>query len=251
MNIVDLVFGFVEKFPGWLWPVILVGPILAMLGFHLSLGMRRGALWKRTALVLGFGHQDEDTSLSNTLKMLDSFSDVDGFKTRSLDVLTNEADGVQTWLLDHASGKPRKLRTACVMRTGNLQVPHFRLRPARGWLRTRKEQGLFQDDPDFSSMFNLTTDDPAAITRLLDPVLRQHFLRMFHRCREIEQSNADWFTVLMLRLSSAIGRFEVEAAGNNLSVHLSRIINPRGAPEFLALTTETLQILEGKQSEIS
>jgi len=30
----------------------------------------------------------------------------------------------------------------------------------------------------------------------------------------------------LLRLSNAIGRFEVEAAGDTLSVHLSRIINP-------------------------
>jgi hypothetical protein len=51
----------------------------------------------------------------------------------------------------------------------------------------------------------------------------------------------------MLRLSNAIGRFEVEAAGDTLSVHLSRIINPCCAPEFLALTAETLQILKGKQ----
>lgn len=251
MEIVDLIFGFVEKFPGWLWPVILFGPILAMLVFHLSLGMRRGAIWERTAMVLGYVHHDEDTSLANTFKSLVSFLDVDGFETRSLDVLSNQADGVQKWLLDHARGKPRKLRTVCVMRTSELQLPHFRLLPTWGSLRPREEQVFFQEDPDFSRMFILTTDNPAAIKRLFDPTLRQHFLRMFHRCREIEKSNTDWFNVLMLRLPSAIGRFEVEAVGDTLSVHLSRIIDPRGAPEFLGLTAETLQILKGKQSEMS
>ena len=93
-------------------------------------------------------------------------------------------------------------------------------------------------------MFVLTTDDPAAIKRLFDATLRQHFLRMFRRCREIERSNTDWFSALMLRLSNAIGRFEVEATGDTLSVHLSRIINPRAAPAVLALTAETLQILK-------
>jgi hypothetical protein len=93
----------------------------------------------------------------------------------------------------------------------------------------------------------LTANDPAAIKCLFDPTLRRHLLLIFHRCREIEKSNANWFNILMLRLSNAIGRFEVEAAGDTLSVHLSRIINPCCAPEFLALTAETLQILKGKQ----
>jgi len=249
MEIVDLIFGFVEKFPGWPWPVCLViwfGLIFSLLVFHLSLGVRRRPLWKRTAMVLGFVHHDEDTSLPNTLNSLDSFLDVDGFQTRSLDVLSSEADGVQKWLLDHATGTSRKLRTACVMRTSELQVSHFKLLAIGGSLRRREEQVSFQEDPDFSRIFMLTTDNPPAIKRLFDPMLRQHFVRLFHRCRELEKSNTDWLDVLMLRLSSAIGYFEVEVANDTLSVHLSRIINPRGAPEFLALTTETLQILKGQ-----
>ena len=251
MDMVDLIGGFVEKVPGWIWPVVLFGPLLAMLVFQLSLGVRRRAMWQRTAILLSYAHHDEDTSLANTFNFLVSFLDVDGFETRSLDVLSNEADGVQTWLLDHASRKPRKLRTACVMRTRELQVPHFRLLRSRGSLRPREEQVVFQDDPDFARMFVLTTDNPAAIKRLFDAALRQHFLRVFHCAREIEKSNTDWLSVLMLRLSNAIGRFEVEAAGDTLSVHLSRIINPRAAPEFLALTAETLQILKGKHGEMS
>jgi hypothetical protein len=39
------------------------------------------------------------------------------------------------------------------MRTSELQVPHFRLLPARGSIRPREEQVFFQDDPDFSKMF--------------------------------------------------------------------------------------------------
>lgn len=251
MDIVDLIFGFVEKVPGWIWPVVLFGPLLAMLVFQLSLGVRRRAMWQRTAILLGYAHHDEDTSLANTFNFLVSFLDVDGFETRSLDVLSNEADGVRTWLLDHASRKPRKLRTACVMRTLELQVPHFRLLRSRGSLHPQEEQVVFQNDPDFARMFILTTDNPTAIKRLFDAMLRQHFLRMFHRSREIERSNTDWFSVLMLQLSNAIGRFEVEAAGDTLSIHLSRIINPRAAPELLALTAETLQILKGKHSVMS
>jgi hypothetical protein len=247
MKIVDLIFGYAEKIPGWLWLVALFGPILAMLGFHLSLGMRRGAMWKRTAVVLGYVHHDEDTSLASTFQCLVSFRYVDGFETRSMDVLSNEEGGVQKWLFDHATGKPRKLRTVCVMRTSELQVPHFRLLPARGSIRPREEQVFFPDDPDFSKMFVLTANNPAAIKCLFDPTLRRHLLLIFHRCREIEKSNTNWFNILMLRLSNAIGRFEVEAAGDTLSVHLSRIINPCCAPEFLALTAETLQILKGKQ----
>jgi hypothetical protein len=255
MEIVDLIFGFVEKFPGWLWPVILFGPILAMLVFHLSLGMRRGAIWERTAMVLGYVHHDEDTSLANTFKFLVSFLDVDGFETRSLDVLSNEADGVQKWLLDHASGKPRTLRTACIMRTSELQVPYFHLwqRPSLS-LRLRRSlqpEIVFEEDADFSRIFVLSAQNPEAVRYLCNPTVREHFKRMFHRCREIEKLNNDWLTILMLRVSNAIGRFEVEASGDTLSVHLSRIINPRGAPEFLALTAETLQILKGKQSEMS
>lgn len=250
MNIVDVIGGFVEKVPGWIWPVVLFGPLLAMLIFHLSLGIRRRSIWQRTAILLGYIHHDEDIRLANTFNSLASFLDVDGFETRSLDVISNEADGVQTWLLDHASGKPRKLRTVCVMRTSELHVPHFRLLQPWGSLRPREEQVVFQNDPDFARMFILTTDNPAAIKRLFDATLRQHFLRMFHRCRDIERSNTDWFSVLMLRLSSAISRFEVEAAGDTLSVHLSRIINPRAAPEFLALTAETLRILKGKQNQM-
>jgi hypothetical protein len=251
MKILDVVFGFAEKVPGWLWLVILLGPVVAMLVFHLSLGIRRHAMWERTALALGFAHQDEDPNLANTFKSLGSFADLDGFQTRSLDVLSKGADGVQTWLLDHGSGKPRKLCTVCVMRTGELQVPHFRLWPAGGWLRPPKEQVVFPDDPEFARRFILTTDNPEAIKRLFDPALRQYFLRMFQRCREIEKANTHWVDVLMLRLSNAIGRFDVEAAGDTLSVHLSRLINPRGAPEVLALTAETLHILKSKQREVS
>jgi len=251
MDAVDLIFGFVEKVPGWIWPVVLFGPLLAMLVFQLTLGVRRRSMWQRTAILLGYAHHDEDTSLANTFNSLVSFMDVDGFETRSLDVLSNEADGVQTWLLDHASRKPRKLRTACVMRTHELQIPHFRLLRSRNALRLQEEQVVFQDDPDFDRMFVLTTDNPVATKRLFDALLRQHFLRMYHRSREIERSNTDWFSVLMLRLSNAIGRFEVEAAGDTLSVHLSRIINPRAVPDLLALTAETLQILKGKHREIS
>ena len=201
--------------------------------------------------MLGYGYRDEDTNLANTFSSLASFSDVDGFETRSLDVLSKEADGVQTWLFDHASRKPRKLRTVCVIRARKLQVPHFRLLATGGSLRPRDAQVSFQDDPDFSKTFVLTTDNPAAIRRLFDPALRQHFLRVYHRCRELEKSNTDWYDILMLRLSNSIGRFEVEGAGDTLSVHLSRIINPRGAPELLALTSETLQILKDKQREMS
>ena len=251
MGLVDLIFGYAERVPEWLWFVVWFGPILAMLVFHLSLGIRRGAMWKRTAVMLGYVHHDEDTGLASTFKVLVSFTDIDGFETRALDVLSHEEDGVQKWLLDHASHKPRKLKTVCVIRTRELQVPPFRLFPTRGFLRLRENQVFFQDDPDFSKMIVLTTDDPAAIKRLFDPALRQHFLRIIHRCREIEKSNTDWFDILMLQLSNAIGHFEVEAAGDTLSVHLSRIINPRGAPELLALTAETLQILKGKQGKMS
>jgi hypothetical protein len=72
---------------------------------------------------------------------------------------------------------------------------------------------------------------------------------MFDRCREIEKSNNDRLTIPMFRVSNAIGRFEVEASGDTLSVHLSRAINPRGAADFLALTAETLEILESAQKE--
>jgi hypothetical protein len=72
---------------------------------------------------------------------------------------------------------------------------------------------------------------------------------MFHRCREIEQLNNDWLTILMLRVSNGIGRFEVEASGDTLSLHLSRLINPRSAADFLALTAETREILQREQKE--
>jgi hypothetical protein len=245
MDIADLIFGFVEKMPGWIWPVVLFGPLLAMLVFHLSLAMRRRSMWQRAAILLGYVHHDEDTNLAGTFDALASFADVDGFGTRSLDVLTNQAAGVQTWILDHATRKPRKFRTACVMRTNELQVPRFRLFRAGGSLRPTEEQVVFKDDPDFARLCVLTTDNPAAIERLFDATLRRHFLRMFHHAREIERLNTDWFSVLMLRLSNAIGRFEVEAAGDTLSVHLSCIINPRAAPELVALTAETLHILKG------
>jgi hypothetical protein len=87
--------------------------------------------------------------LAGTFERLSSFTDVDGFETRALDVLSREEDGVQKWLFDHADRKPRKFRTVCVMRTRELQVPHFRLLPNRGALRPREEQVFFQDDPDF------------------------------------------------------------------------------------------------------
>ena len=251
MDIVDLILGFAEKVPGWIWPVVLFGPLLAMLVFQLTLGARRRTMWQRTASLLGYAHHDEDTGLAHTFRFLVSFRDVDGFETRSLDVLSNEADGVQTWLLDHASRKPRKFRTACVMRIRELQIPHFRLLRSRGALRPQEEQVVFQNDPEFARMFVVTTDNPAATKRLFDAMLRQHFLRMYHRSREIERSNTGWFSVLMLRLSNATGRFEVEASGDTLSVHLSRIINPRAAPDLLALTAETLQILKGEHREMS
>jgi hypothetical protein len=253
MEMVDLIFGYAEKFPGWLWLLVLFGPILAMLVFHLSLGMRRGAMWKKTALSLGYVYHDEDISSASTFKPLLSFMDVDGFETRSLDVLSSETDGVQKWLFDHATGQPRKLRTVCVMRDRELQVPHFRLLPNRGGssLRQRDEQFIFQDDPDFSKIFVLTTNNPTAIKRFFDSSLRQHVLRIFYHCRGLEKSNTNWFNLLMLRLSNAIGRFEIEAEGDTLSIHLSRIINPCCASEFLALTAETLQLLKSRQSAMS
>ena len=59
--------------------------------------------------------------------------------------------------------------------------------------------------------------------------------------------NNNWLTILMLRVSGAIGRFEVEASGDTLIIHLSRIINPQGAVDFLSVTAETLQILQNEQ----
>jgi hypothetical protein len=251
MRIVDWIFGYAERVPGWLWLVVLIGPLLAMLVFHLSLGIRRRAMWERTAVMLGYVHRDEDTNLANTFNSLASFADVGGFETRSLDVLSKEENGVQTWLFDHASRKPRKFRTVCVIRACELQVPHFRLLQTGCLLGQGEAWVSFQDDPDFSKTFVLTTDNPAAIKRLFDPELRQHFLRIYRRCRELEKSNTDWYEILMLRLSNSIGRFEMEGAGDTLSVHLSRIIDPSGAPELLALTSETLQVLKGKQGEVS
>jgi len=250
MRIVDWVFGYAEKVPGWLWLVVLIGPLVAMLAFHLSLGIRRRAMWERTAAMLGHVHRDEDANLASTFNSLASFSDVDGFGTRALDVLSREENGVQTWLFDHASRKPRKLRTVCVIRARDLRVPHFRLLQPGGPLGPGEARVSFKDDPDFSKAFVLTGDDPSAIKRLFDSALRQHFLRLNRRCRELEKTNTIWYDILMLRLSNSIGRFEIEGSGDTLSVHLGRIIDPRGAPDLLALTSETLQVLKGKQGEM-
>ena len=251
MGLVDVISSLVEKTPGWLWFVILLGPVIAMLYYHLSLGVRRAAEWERTAMVLGYVHHDEDNRLANTFKSLASFSDVDGFQTRSLDVLSKDANGTHIYLLDHASGTPRKLRTTCVIRTGELQVPRFRLLPARKNLRLLKGQVHFQEDPEFSKRFVLTADDPEAIKRLFDPAIRHQFLEIYGRCRAIEKANTDWFSRLMLMLSNAVGCLEIEAACDTLCIHLSLIINPRGAPEFLAGTEETLRILKSRLSEVS
>jgi hypothetical protein len=255
MEIIGWVFDFIEKLPVpmWSWPVVFLVLISAMLVFHLTLTPRRRSMWKRAGMTLGFEHRDEDTSLAERFKFLISFYDVDGFDTRSFDVLTGESAGAQTWLLDHASGKPRTLRTACIMRTNDLQVPYFHLwqRPSLG-RRLRpslQPELLFEEDADFSGIFILSAQNPEAVRLLFVPVVREHFKRMFHRCREIEKLNNDWLTILMFRVSNAIGRFEVEASDDTLSVHLSRVINPRGAADFLSLTAETLEILRRTQKE--
>jgi hypothetical protein len=255
MEIIGSVFDFIEKLPVpmWLWPVGFFAFLLAMLVFHLTLEVRRHPMWKRTAMTLGFEHRDEDTSLADRFKFLVSFYDVDGFDTRSFDVLTGELAGAQTWLLDHGSGKPRTLRTACIMRTSKLQVPYFHLwqRPSLS-LRLRRSlqpEIVFEEDADFSRIFLLSAEDPEAVRHLFGPAVREHFKQMFHRCREIEKLNNDWLTILMLRVSNGIGRFEVEASGDTLSLHLSRLINPRGAADFLALTSETREILQREQKE--
>ena len=56
MDIVDLVFGFFEKLPipGWLWVVGFFGILMAVLVFHLSLGVRRNSMWERAALIISF-----------------------------------------------------------------------------------------------------------------------------------------------------------------------------------------------------
>ncbi|TAN40659.1 MAG: hypothetical protein EPN25_06935 [Nitrospirae bacterium] len=249
MEIVDLIFGCVGKLPEWLWFVIVGGPLLAMFLFHLSLGPRRSAQWKRIALLLGFEYNGGDNSMVRALKPVGSHIAVDGFETRVLEVLSNEERGVQRWLLDHAGSKPRTLCTVCVMRSSGLHLPYFRLLSGSS-VRLPKEQVVFQEDQEFSRIFMLITDDPAAIKRLFDPLVRRHFVRLFYRCRELERANTDRLDLLMLRVSNAIGRFEVEASGDTVSVRLSRLINPQGAPEFLALTEETLQILKGKQGEM-
>ncbi|MGD0917321.1 MAG: hypothetical protein ABSB22_12780 [Thermodesulfobacteriota bacterium] len=255
MEIIGSVFDFIEKLPVpmWLWPAGLFAFLLAMLVFHLTLEVRRGSMWKRAAMTLGFEHRDEDTSLADRFKFLVSFYDVGGFDTRSFDVLTGESASAQTWLLDHGSGKPRTLRTACIMRTSELQAPYFHLwqRPSLS-LRLRRPlqpEIVFEEDADFSHIFVLSAENPEAVRNLFVPVVREHFKRIFHRCREIEKLNNDWLTILMLRVSNGIGRFEVEASGDTLSVHLSRIINPRGAADFLALTAETREILQREQNE--
>jgi hypothetical protein len=254
MEIIGSIFEFIEKlpFPMWLWPVGFFAFLLAMLVFHLTLGVRRGSMWKRAAMTLGYGHCDEDASLAGRFNFLDSFIDVDGFATRSLDVLTGESAGAKTWLLDHSSGsKARKLRTACIMRTNDLRVPHFHLCQRGGLhlLQPSRSEVVFHEDVDFSHAFVLLAENPEAVRNLFVPVVREHFKRIFHRCREIEKLNNDWLTTLMLRVSGAIGRFEVEASGDTLSVHLSRIINPRGATDLLALTAETREILQREQKE--
>jgi hypothetical protein len=128
MEIVDSVFELFDKLPipGWVWPAAFFAFILAMLIFHLTLGVRRNSMWERASMMLGFQHRS-DASLAANFKFLNSFLDVDGFNTRSLDVLTGELSGTPTWLFDHSSGSPRQFRTACLMRNNQLRVPHFHL----------------------------------------------------------------------------------------------------------------------------
>jgi hypothetical protein len=252
MDIVDLVFGFFEKLPipGWLWVVGFFGILLAMLVFHLSRGVRRNSMWERAALIISFKHRDEDTSLAGNFKFLDSLLDVDGFNTRSLDVLTGEWAGRQTWLLDHSSGsKQRKFRTVCIMRSNQIRVPHFHLyqRGGHWFLQPSRPEIVFQEDRDFSRIFVLSAENSEVVRNLFVPGVREHFKRLFNRCREIERMNNNWLMILMLRVSGAIGRFEVEASGDTLIIHLSRIINPQGAVDFLSVTAETLQILQNEQ----
>ena len=254
MEIVDSVFGFIEKLPipGWLLVVVFFGFLLAMLIFHLSLGVRRDSMWKRAAVIIGFKHRDEDTSLARNFEFLDSLSDVDGFQTRSLDVLTGEWAGRKTWLLDHSSGsKQKKFRTVCIMRSNQTRVPHFHLyqRVGHRLFQPSRPEIVFQEDKDFSHIFALSAENPEVVRNLFVPWVREHFKRLFNRCREIERTNNNWLTILMLRVSGAIGAFEVEASGDTLAIHLSRIINPQGAADFLSVTTETMEILQNEQKK--
>ncbi len=244
MEIADFVFGAFEKLPSGLVPLVGIGAILGMLAFHLSLPIRRRARWQEAAFQLGLSHVDEDPSLSTKFGSLLSFLDVDGFQTRSLDVLTGQLAGIQVWLLDHATGsRPRRLQTACVHRTEQLHLTPFRLIARRSLRRHSGFEVDFQDDPDFTRTFVLYGEDAEALRWLFDPALRTGISALFARLREIERQYNDRLTVAMLRISNSFGLLQLEAAGNTVALHLSRLIDPRGAADFLAVADEITRLL--------
>jgi hypothetical protein len=244
MWIADLVFGTIEKLGGeWFIGIVLLVPALIMLVTYLPWWVRRGAMWKRTATVIGFTYHNEDASLASKFQLFDSFSDIDGFETSSSNVLIGESSGVPTWLLDHSTGK-RKLRTTCIMQASHLKVPHFRLLKRN---RAVRPEIVFEDDPEFSRTFALYGKDPESVQWLFEPMLREHFKGMFRRCSEIERSSNPRSVNLMLLVLNSVGNFEVEASDDTLIVHLSRAIDPGGARDFLSTVTETLDALRHRQ----
>jgi hypothetical protein len=242
-EIVDTLVGVYEKLTSGLVPLVLLGALLALSAYHLSSHVRRRKRWQETATLLGLSHTAEDLSLWEEFQFLVSFYDLDGSRTRSLNVCTGESSGMKVWLLDHATGKKRRrFQTACIHRTDRLNLPHFQLFARTGLRVHRKYDVDLPDDPGFIRTFVLSGKDPEALRRFFDPMLRTRLGVLFARLREIERLYNDSPMESMLRIDSP-GSLQLEASGDTVALHLSRLIAPRGAADLLPVADEITSLL--------
>ncbi len=246
-SLVDLVFGTFEKLSGpWVVLVLIFGVAPFLLILHVVWWVRRAPAWQRIAKAAGFRYHSSDVKLPRHLSQIAFISS--GGDARCVNVMTREVDGIWECLFDHTTGLRSKgqtrNRTAYVAKVGNLGLPEFRLLQGR-FPRWLDQVVKFEYDPDFSRAFTVQASDPDTTRKLFDQKVRQHFTYLLSECGELERKSNRGLTRVIVRLTTGVGKFEVEGGNDILVIHLSRYIQPEDAPEFLKLCEQTLATLRG------
>lgn len=236
---IDRIFSFMDKLPSGLLVGIFLVSLLAILVFHLTLPVRRGTQWQKVAKELSLTYSNEDTNIAGTFKDMDSFADLDGFETRSLDVCTGESAGLRIWLFDHSTGtKAKKFQTVCAIRATGLDLPHFHLFPRKPTNARSMHEVAIPTNPDNGNTIFLYGKETERLQLFFTPDACIRLTKAFEGLQELGNKRIDMLTRTILFLMDSMGRYEIEACGDTVAIRMKSIIEPSGASELISTATE-------------
>lgn len=202
---------------------------VSIIAASIHFSRKRSRALAEAAALMGFSHEDADDTFPSRYQQFEIFTR--GYGKRATNIMKGNTMQAEAVVLDYrfttGAGKSSSThhQTICLLRSPELELPHFWLRREFGLVDRIVEvftgQDIdFEEDPEFSTKIALRGESVEAVRRLFRPEVRAHFLRYADRSDKFE------------------GR------DDTLLVDCSRLVKPAELRDILVELSETVGILK-------